>query len=223
VAKRLIIGTVVLGTLAYLLSGLPLTTCILTTVDVVRGAGALGVVLFALAAVVMGAFVLPASWPQMASGFLYGPAWGFLLAWALAVVSAWVNATLGHRLFRERVRAIQQERGGLAAKLDERLAERGTSLVVLLRLPPVLPFHPISYALGATRVSMGSVVLGTAIGGIAPVALHSFLGASVTELAVLLEGGTPDAGPVFWVTGALTILAVAAVTVRVRQELVQLA
>ena len=51
-------------------------------------------------------------------------------------------------------------------------------------------------------------------------AVYAFLGASVTELAVLLEGGSTEAGPAFWVTGVMTLVAVAAVTWRVRQELV---
>lgn len=196
--------------------GIAVGDALLALVDKVRGAGPLGVVMFGVGFLLWAVVCLPASWPQMAAGFLYGPLMGFVVAWVLSMLSTWINAVLGRTLFVDRVQAALHRRGPTAVRLQERLAEQGTSLVVLMRMPPVSPFHPLSYALGSTKLPMGSILLGTAVGGLVPVTVYSWLGASVTELARLLEGEGSSGS--FWVSGGITLVATVLITVRVRRE-----
>ena len=58
---------------------LPVDRWVLTFVDSIRGAGAIGVAIFAIAYVAATVLLLPGSVLTAGAGFAYGPLWGTLL------------------------------------------------------------------------------------------------------------------------------------------------
>ncbi len=200
----------------------PAGSWLLHGVEYARSAGTLGALVFVLLFGVTAVLAVPASWAQGAAGFIYGPIAGFGMAWFCSVVFAAVNFGLARTVLRRRVEDRVADAAPWVGVLGERLSERGTGLVVLLRLSPFSPYHVVSYALGVTRVAPLSYGLGTALGCLPPVLLYSWMGASVTELAALLDGRlAAEHGAVMAAFGGLTLVVSGVLTVVVRRELVR--
>lgn len=200
----------------------PIHGWLVTALQEVRALGAVGVLLYLVLFLATGALLVPAGILMAAAGLLYGWGWGALLAWVASVLCAAQNALLGRTLLRRAVVARLRAEGGALLALEQRIESRGTLVVALLRVSPLSPFHPVSFALGATRVHLWQVALGTAIGALPPVALYTSVGASLGGLDALANGLQVDLGPA-WVVLVPTILGTGALTWVARRELRRLA
>lgn len=178
------------------------TRLLIDAVDWVRAAGPWGDVLFVLLYGVQTVLLVPASWSHAAAGFVYGPVVGLLVASACATGFSGVNFWLGRTLFRGMVERRVAKSARLAA-LDGLVAERGAWFVFLVRLPPVSPFNPVSYAFGATRVRFRDFLLGTWAGSLLPVTVFSQLGAGLSDLASFFAG--EQTGPSWMRWGGLVV------------------
>ncbi len=162
----------------------------------VKGAGALGPVVFVLLLVAQAVLApLPAPAVAAAGGYLFGTFEGFVLTWLGALIGGTVSFGLS-RLFGRRFVA----RSGRLEGLDRRVEEHGAVIIFVLRLVPLISFDAISYAAGLTGLSFWRFFLASALGS-----------APGTFVFVYLGGASPGAR-FYAALGALAVLALAAYT-----------
>lgn len=178
------------------------------TVDVIRALGGAGVALYAGFFLLATIVFVPASPLTAIAGFLYGPLWGTLLVSLAGGASALVTFLIGRTIARPWVgrRLVSHPR---LAKIDLAVAHGGLRIVFLLRLASVVPFAPLSYVLGASRVSFRDFVFASWLGLLPGTFLYVYLGSLVSSVNQILSGDAVDNAPrVFtWVGLAMAVLA----------------
>ena len=127
--------------------------------------GAAGPLVFLLAATALHASFVPGPLLAGASGLLFGPVLGTAVTLTGSVISALVELTVGRRAGRAGMDRIGGSRYQALASWLER---HGFAAVVILRLAPVLPDAPVSYAAGLSHVRAWQIAAGTAVGASAP-------------------------------------------------------
>ena len=128
-------------------------------------------------------------------GATLGSAMAFLIARYLA--RARVERWLAHD---QRYRAI-----------DRGIARQGFKIVFLLRLSPLVPFTPLNFVLGLTRVRF-SEYLAASPGMIPATVLYVYYGKVVGDVAALAGGALPERGPGDWLLLGLGLVATGAAT-----------
>lgn len=117
---------------------------------------------------------LPAFLISMANGMLFGAFWGGLLSWASALASALFCFFLANALGRPVVeRLVGRKALGLADRFFE---SHGKYAVFVARLIPIVPFDPISYGAGLTRMPIRDFALATGLGMLPATVIYSWLG-----------------------------------------------
>jgi uncharacterized membrane protein YdjX (TVP38/TMEM64 family) len=183
---------------------LPIGRWSIALVNQARDAGAAGLALFAAAYLVAPVVLLPASLLTLGAGFLYGPLWGTALVSPLSVGAATSAFLLGRTLAR---RAIEKRTAADArfAAIDRAVGESGFRIVLLLRLSPVVPFGLLNYALGLTRVGLGTYVAASFLGMLPGTFLYVYLGSAATSAVGLSQSpGGPAGRAAFWAGIAAT-------------------
>ncbi len=183
------IAAVVLGALFFL----PINDWVLLLVEWIRGAGALGVGVYALAYVVATLLLLPGSILTAGAGLAYGPVWGTLLVSPVSVLAATLAFVLGRSVARDWVSRRMAQHPRFAA-VHEAIGESGFKIVFLLRLSPIFPFNLLNYALGLTPVRLRDYVIASFLGMLPGTFLYVYLGSLVTNASELLSGARPQAG-----------------------------
>jgi len=133
----------------------------------------------------------PAEIVDAAAGYAYG----FWAAMALVMTGWLLNGlvcwAIGHRVARPLLdRWFGEERFERAERAIER---GGPTLLISMRLIPILPFSIVSYAAGAARVPLWRFIWTTAIGYLPITALSVYFGTrleglSITDPLVLASG-----------------------------------
>lgn len=154
--------------------------------------------------------ILPASVVGLAAGALYGVAPGFLLSAASLMAGAVIAFQLGRSLLRPWLQGYLQRRPRLR-NLDRMVGERGWVLIALLRVSPVMPFAPTSYALGLSAVSLRDYAVGT-LASLPALLGYVCLGALGRASFV---AGVEGASALRWVLIALGLVSSAALAVQV--------
>ncbi len=155
-----------------------------------RELGFVGGFVFACGYAVACAAMAPATPFPLTAGFLWGPFWGFLVAWSGEVLGALLCFLLGRTLLRERAQRLADSYPVVAAVQDA-VDEGGFQLLLLIRLSPVFPFGVLNYTLGLTRIRTVDYALSSMIGVIPASALLVYAGASLTRLADAIKGEAP--------------------------------
>lgn len=152
--------------------------------------GVAGVAILLVMALLHAVVFYPAEILDAAAGLVYGFWLGLLLTMAGWLLNAWVAYEIGrnaarplmHRLFgRDRFERYESavERGGV-------------SLLLAMRLIPIVPFSLFSYAAGAARVPLARFLWTTAVGYVPITALFVYFGTRIEELSptdpVLIAG-----------------------------------
>jgi uncharacterized membrane protein YdjX (TVP38/TMEM64 family) len=195
---------------------LPVGEWLLAVVAWVKGAGALGVVVFAVVYVLGVVAFAPGSVLTLGAGFVWGPVWGTALVSPLSVVGATLAFLLGRTLLRSRVEEWVAGNARFAA-VDEAVGRQGFTIVGLLRLSPVFPFVLLNYALGLTRVKTRHYVPASFLGMLPATFLFTYLGSTLSNLAEVLSGGAAQDPATRWMYwgGLLATIAVTAVITRI--------
>lgn len=161
----------------------------------IRGLGVPGA-LIVLALALAHTFVwYPAEILDAAAGFVYG----FWVAVAL-VMAGWVlNAIIAYWVGRHAARPLLYRFLGRERFLRyEGIVRRGgTTLLLAMRLIPVIPFSLFSYVAGAARVPTMTFVWTTAVGYLPLTAVFIYLGSRLEELS--------PTDPVLWIGAAVLI------------------
>lgn len=152
--------------------------------DLVDGYGVLGPILFIVVSAVLSCSFFPGPLLAGASGLLFGTALGT----PVSIASGTAAAVLAFTLSRHGARPIVERYGGPRTERWRGWVDRkGFIAVLYIRLAPAMPFTPVNYAAGLTRLPLGVFAAATAI-GIAPRAFaYTALGGHLDNL------GSPEA------------------------------
>ncbi len=139
---------------------------------------------------------LPAFVITLANGTLFGAFWGGLLSWSSALAAALICFFIADGLGRPVAERLVGQAGIRLA--DRFFRKHGKYAVFIARLIPIVPFDPISYGAGLTRMSVVDFALATGLGMIPAVLVYSWLGENlgmthiwlwaVVAVSVLLAG-----------------------------------
>lgn len=140
---------------------------------------------------------LPKTVFTLAAGATFGVAEGLTSVLAGAMLGAVAGFYLGRALGRD---AVHQLIGIRLDRLDQLLARRGFSAVLVARLMPVVPFTAVNYAAGLTAVRFRDFLLATFVGMLPATAAYVTIGA---------YGQRPGAWPLWAAIGALATLTTA--------------
>ena len=174
--------------------------------DDLRGLGVAGALIAVAVGLVHVVVWYPAEILDAAVGYVYD----FWVAMPLIMATWLINAVLAYLIGRHAARPVLH-RFISRERFDrfERLAERGgVTLLISMRLVPIVPFSLFSYAAGATRVPLGRFVWTTAIGYLPITAVFVYVGSQLEELSAT--------DPVLWI-GALVLIALVVLTARLRR------
>jgi uncharacterized membrane protein YdjX (TVP38/TMEM64 family) len=148
-----------------------------------------------------------------AAGALFGMAYGLLFAVAGTTLGAVLGFAVGRALGRDAVRPLL--RGRVLSGLDRRLAGRGFTSVLMLRLLPGVPFAAVNLSAAFSTVRLGAFAAATAAGTVPGTAAYVVAGASASA----------PASPLFWapavLIGCLALLSTASLWRAARQRAVQ--
>ena len=170
---------------------LPLADWTIRLVEIIRDSGAWGVLLFVAVYGVSTVAMVPGAILTMLAGFVYGPVYGLLVAVPAALLGATGSFLLGRTVLRDWVRRKMAQSPRTKA-IDQAIDRDAFTLVLLLRLSPLVPFNALNYALSLTGISVGRFVLATLIGGIPGAWLYVYLGSLVTTAAELSTASAPQ-------------------------------
>jgi uncharacterized membrane protein YdjX (TVP38/TMEM64 family) len=156
-------------------------------------------VLFVAAFVVAGFVAVPLSVLIVTTAAALGPVEGAIVSWiggmASGVAVFLVGRITGRRAFQALVR-------GDARAVVDRITDRGTLAVALIRNVPVAPYSVVNLAAGASPVRLRDFTVGTAIGLLPGVAMLTMVG---DRLMRALR--SPGAGNLAVLAGVLIALA----------------
>jgi len=169
-----------------------------------RGLGAGGVALVLAIAIAHSVIFYPAEILNAASGFIYG----FWVALPLMMLAWLLNGLICFFVGRHAARpALLRLLGKERFLRYEGTVERGgATLLLAMRLVPIVPFSMFSYVAGSADVPVFRFVWTTVVGFIPITALFIYLGSRLEELTVT--------DPFLWV-GALALVAMLLITRRV--------
>lgn len=122
--------------------------------------------------------IIPTNIIAIAGGTMFGPIRGFLLTMAGFFISGTVAFFVARYLGRDFVEGII---GKKFIKLEDNMEKNGFKILFLLRLPPILPYDPLSYACGLTKIKYKDFILASLLGVIPETACYSVLGKSFSN------------------------------------------
>ncbi len=133
-----------------------------------------------VAAVVCGLFCVPLTAVAVVAGVLFGPREGLLVAAAAVVLSGLANFVVARHLWRDRIE-VRLRRFPRMARLDAALGVGGGRVLALLRLSPVVPWAPVSYAAGLSRMRLRTYAF-TCLAMVPLALIYARIGAFAGEL-----------------------------------------
>ena len=214
---------VLAGLAIGLLWALPDKEHVVTLLKWFKTAGPLGWLGFAVVYLLITIFLLPTSIFTVGGGFLFGPVTGFFVVWISENIAAVACLVIGRYLARPTVERLVAKHTLLAA-LDQAVQDRGFSLLVLLRLSPLIPFGILNYGMSLTGMTAGRYALATLLGTALPAFLYVYVGSTLTKLNDVLNGEGGDSGPemlIYWGGLVATVVATVVVTRATRNVLTE--
>ncbi len=152
------------------------------------GLGVWGPAIFVLLYVAATVLLLPAVVLTLGAGAVFGVVWAFAAVSVGATLGAVAAFLVGRYLARDWVARRVAASPKLGA-IDEAVAREGWKIVALTRLSPAFPFVLLNYAFGLTRVSLRHYVPATFIGMMPGIALYAYVGSLAGDVAAAAAGG----------------------------------
>jgi uncharacterized membrane protein YdjX (TVP38/TMEM64 family) len=124
----------------------------------------------------------PAEIVDAAAGFAYG----FFPALALVTVGWLLNGLVCWAIGRSIARPLLDRWFGVERfeRVERSIERGGATLLIAMRLIPILPFSIVSYAAGAARVPLGRFLWTTAVGYLPITALSVYFGTRLEDLSL---------------------------------------
>ena len=117
--------------------------------------------------------VIPSNVLAIISGIIFGPIKGFVFTMTGFFISGTIAFYVARLLGKGFVESIIGKR---LLKLDNNLEHNGFKILFMLRLPPILPYDPLSYACGFTKIHYTSFIIASLIGVVPETLCYSILG-----------------------------------------------
>lgn len=117
--------------------------------------------------------VIPSNIVAIAGGIIFGPVEGFILSMIGFFLSGTIAFYISRILGKDFVQGIIGDR---FIKLDTNIREHGFRIMFLLRLPPVLPYDPLSYASGFTNILYKDFITASVLGVVPETLCYSIIG-----------------------------------------------
>lgn len=184
---RIALALAVLAAIAASLVYLPHPHGMHAALDVIERSGFLQSVLLVGALVLACVLLLPTSPIILAAGFLLGIAPGAVVASIGAVLGAAADFLLARFAARSWIDRLLRSHVRFSA-FDRAIAERGFTLVVLVRLCSLFPYGLTSYLFGLAKVPLGRYLLGSWLGRLPAVLVYAYLGSTAESLVQLAKG-----------------------------------
>lgn len=122
--------------------------------------------------------IMPSNLVALLGGGVFGPVKGFVLSMIGFFISGTIAFYLARFLGKDFVESIMGEK---LMKLDDNLEKKGFKILFLLRLPPILPFDPLSYACGLTKIKYSDFILASLLGVVPETICYSMMGKNFTN------------------------------------------
>eukprot|EP01026_Neomeris_dumetosa_P031342 TRINITY_DN2486_c0_g1_i4.p1 TRINITY_DN2486_c0_g1~~TRINITY_DN2486_c0_g1_i4.p1 ORF type:complete len:333 (+),score=51.67 TRINITY_DN2486_c0_g1_i4:193-1191(+) len=177
-------GIAVLIGLGYLLQD-QIKTFLEVFIHVVENWGIWGILSYGVVYTGLEVLAVPAIPLTMTAGVIFGILPGTIVVSIAGTIAATISFLIARYVARERVMKIVGTNSKLAA-IDRAIAKDGFSVVVLLRLSPLLPLAISNYFYGLTSVDLTSYVLGSWLGMLPGTFAYVFAGSASRN--VFLEG-----------------------------------
>lgn len=117
--------------------------------------------------------VIPSNVIAIGAGIVFGPVKGFLLT----MVGFWISGTVAFNISRFLGKDfVESIIGNKLMKLDNNMGKNGFKILLLLRLPPVLPYDPLSYACGLTKIKYWDFIIASVLGVVPETICYSIIG-----------------------------------------------
>jgi len=191
--KRFLALALAIISLAAIGRILPTGRWISSVVELLRGAGIGGAVLYVVLYTPGALLFVPAALFTFAGGYAYGALVGALIAIPGVALSAtavfWLTRTVLRRPVEQWLRTDPR-----FTVLDQLLTRFGAKAVILLRFSPISPFSILNFAFGLTGMKTAHYLLASAIGAIPGAAFYAQLGALAPHLNDLSSGRLPAGG-----------------------------
>jgi uncharacterized membrane protein YdjX (TVP38/TMEM64 family) len=144
--------------------------------------GAWGPLLILALTLIHAVVFYPSEIVDAAAGYAYGffPALALLMVgWTLSGIICWV---IGHSVARPLLdRWLGEER---FERIEQRIERGGITLLLAMRLIPIVPFSLVSYAAGAARVPLWRFTWTTAVGFLPITAIATYFGTQLEGLSL---------------------------------------
>ncbi|KPK38634.1 MAG: sulfurtransferase [Gammaproteobacteria bacterium SG8_47] len=151
----------------------------------VRGAGAVGPIVFMLIYALGAVVFFPGSVLTLAGGALFGPVMGTFYN----LTGATVGATLAFVVARYlAAQWVEQRTAGRLKQLKEGVEAEGWRFVAFVRLVPLFPFNLLNYALGLTRIKLSHYVVASYVCMLPGAIAYTYLGYAGREAIAGGEG-----------------------------------
>lgn len=136
--------------------------------DIGNWLGGMGPLAYIVAPLVMACVAIlpiPAEFPAMINGMLFGPWVGSLITWSGAMLGAWISFEIAHAWGRPMAERVVHP--ATLEKVDTMANEGGWWGLIVLRLIPVIAFTALNWGAGLCCVPRRRFLWTTAV-GIAP-------------------------------------------------------
>jgi len=121
---------------------------------------------------------IPGQLITFTNGLLFGAFWGTVLSWGSAMVGAALCFGIASAFGRP---VVEKLVGAKSLDYVDSFFERyGIRAILVARLIPFVPFDPISYGAGLTKMGFWRFFIATGIGQLPATILYSWLGAKAT-------------------------------------------
>jgi uncharacterized membrane protein YdjX (TVP38/TMEM64 family) len=205
-----LVALLVVGALIYVARSAPFLGAVEETEDVVRGWGALSIVIYPLLVMAATVLFLPGGILSLGGGFFFGLWWGTVLVLAGNLLGAAVAFFVGHKLGRKfvRQRILRDPRW---AALDGAIAKHGPRIIFYSQLNPLFPTSLFNYLYGITKVGFWECLKWVALGRLPGIFLYCYLG-TLGQLGLRILRGETEPGPTeyfLWGGGLLLTVGVA--------------
>lgn len=119
--------------------------------------------------------MIPSNVMAVIAALAFGSIRSFILTMVGFFISGTVAFYLARFLGKDFVESIL---GDKLIKLDDKIEKNGFKILLILRLPPIIPFDPLSYACGFTKMRYKDFIMASLLGVIPETICYSVLGTS---------------------------------------------
>lgn len=145
----------------------------------------MGKIYYILTVVIMNLVFMNSTLPNLISGYIFGLSKGILLTLIGCVISGIISFYTARYFLKEKIlNKVKKNKILTKIKQDEKNLNKEDwfELSILSRIPPIYPYHIVSYFWGITDINILIFILGTTIGVLPSLSLETFIGYKLSNI-----------------------------------------